>query len=107
MKMKILLFANLVLIGSVIALHVGRSSESNATPNPAGKPAQAPIPPETPPPWNETASNVSPESVDATKSNAVPQMAPRARHDPATQGLSQNAKRPVPAEKISPRMILS
>jgi hypothetical protein len=102
MKIKILIFANLVLIGFAIALYVERSTESSVTPTMTGKPASPPIPPETTTPWNETASNASPQSVDEAESNAVPKMVPRtngARHHQPTQGLSRNAKRPAAARE--------
>jgi hypothetical protein len=68
MKIKILLFANLVLIGSAIALYVNRSAEPGVA-APAARPQASPsIPPETPPPWEETGSNSVPKT-NATQIN--------------------------------------
>jgi hypothetical protein len=74
MKITILLFANLILIGAAIGLYLDRSTESRIA-SPAASPGtSAPIPPETPPPWDRGDSNAS---VDGGGSNAVPERVPR------------------------------
>jgi hypothetical protein len=77
MKIKILLFVNLVLIGTAIGLFINRSTGPDAASAVTGAPAPAPIPPETPAPQDETDSNVSPQPVDGCKSNAVPKAVPQ------------------------------
>ena len=76
MKIKILLFVNLVLVGTVIVLYINRSTGPGAALAATVAPAPAPIPPETAAPWDKTGSNASPQSVDESPSNTVPKTAP-------------------------------
>jgi hypothetical protein len=77
MKIKILLFVNLVLIGTAIGLYINRSTDPGAAAAVTGTPGPPAIPPETAAPWNETASNVSPSTVDGIESNTVPKTVPQ------------------------------
>jgi len=71
MKIKILLFVNLVLIGTAIVLYINRSTGPDAASAVTGAPASLPIPPETP------GSKASPRPVDGIKTNAVPKTVPQ------------------------------
>lgn len=62
MKVKVLLFANLVLAGLAIVLYLNRPRET----------AAPTVPDKASPPENEVVSNVPSPSVDETKSNNVP-----------------------------------
>jgi hypothetical protein len=65
MKIKVLLFANLVLAGLAIVLYLNRPRETTIPPV---------VPSKTSPPENEVVSNSS-QPVDETKSNNAPKQA--------------------------------
>jgi hypothetical protein len=66
MKIKVLLFANLVLAGLAIVLYLNRPHETAVAPVVHDK---------TSPPENEVVSNVPSQQVHETKSNNAPKQA--------------------------------
>jgi hypothetical protein len=86
MKIKILLFVNLVLVGFAIALYLDRSTGPRVVP-PA---PNTPVPPETQPPRVDRASNVSPQPVDVSKTNVVPASPPQSNATRQDQPLMIN-----------------
>jgi hypothetical protein len=94
MKIKILLFVNLVLIGTAIVLYINRSTGPGTASAVTGTPSTAAstlIPAETPAPCDTTGSNVPPQSVDKCETNTIP------KTDPQAKATRQN--RPIAIEK--------